>query len=86
MLSGLPVISYNSPHGPGTIIQDQIDGFLVTLNDKEEFIRLISLLISDRELRNKMAQKGRENVLRFETKEVMKEWDKLFSELNLSTK
>jgi glycosyltransferase involved in cell wall biosynthesis len=86
MINGLPVISYDSPNGPRNIIKDNEDGHLVPLNDKQKFKKRLRHLIENRDLRRKMSERGRENVLRFKVNEVMKIWDKLFIDLGLEAK
>jgi len=86
MINGLPVISYDSPNGPRNIIKNKSDGFLVPLNDKLQFKKRLRHLIENRDLRRKMSERGRENVLRFKVSEVMKIWDRLFIDLGLEVK
>ncbi|AZG35359.1 glycosyltransferase family 4 protein [Shewanella psychromarinicola] len=55
---GLPVVSFDCPSGPRDIIDDNLDGLLVDLNDFEGFkIKLYSLMC-DKSLREKMSLHG----------------------------
>ncbi|MGF1903779.1 glycosyltransferase family 4 protein [Aliivibrio salmonicida] len=55
---GLPVVSFDCPSGPRDIIDDNLDGLLVDLNDFENFkIKLYSIM-RDKSLRKKMSLHG----------------------------
>ncbi|WP_065678216.1 glycosyltransferase family 4 protein [Vibrio atlanticus] len=55
---GLPVVSFDCPSGPRDIIDDNLDGILVDLNDFEGFkIKLYSIM-RDKSLREKMSLHG----------------------------
>ena len=52
------------------IIEDGVNGFLPT--DDEQWIEVLSKLIENKELRNKIGDKGRETVLEKYSKNVIK--------------
>lgn len=81
MSFGLPVVSFNCPHGPKDIIENNADGFLVENGNIQEFAEKLKLLIEDETLRHKMGENGGENVKRFSPENVLKIWNELFKNL-----
>ncbi|HHV55863.1 MAG TPA: glycosyltransferase family 4 protein [Firmicutes bacterium] len=63
MASGLPVIT--TPNGPGDIVRDGVDGFVVPPRDVDALIQRIELLRTDRGLRVEMGRNARERALQF---------------------
>ena len=81
MSYGVPCISFDCPHGPGDIINNGKDGFLVTNGDLKEFVDKLVLLMEDTVLRKSMGMVAKENVNRFNVESVMSQWDDLFQSL-----
>lgn len=75
---GVPVVSYDSPHGPRNIISNGIDGYLISLGDISDASEKIISLLEDENKRKKMGQNARENMTRFHINEIVKLWDALF--------
>lgn len=82
MSCGLPIISFNCPHGPKNIITQNIDGILLEVNDEENLGNAIINLINDKERLINFGKMGRKNVLRFSDDIIMSEWLNLFLSLN----
>jgi GalNAc-alpha-(1->4)-GalNAc-alpha-(1->3)-diNAcBac-PP-undecaprenol alpha-1,4-N-acetyl-D-galactosaminyltransferase len=59
MISGIPSISYDCETGPNELIDNNLNGFLIKLNDKENFTKKIDLLLEEEELRNKFATESK---------------------------
>ncbi|MNT16699.1 N,N'-diacetylbacillosaminyl-diphospho-undecaprenol alpha-1,3-N-acetylgalactosaminyltransferase [compost metagenome] len=78
---GLPIVSFNSPHGPANIITDGADGLLAAYKNIDDLAEKIIFLAQNPEKRAKMAQNARQNVQRFEIKRVMKLWMDLFNRI-----
>ena len=78
---GLPVISFDCPNGPRNIIINNKDGLLVKNNNIDAFAIALITLMDDNELRCNMGAIGRLNIKRFESKIVMKIWEKLFNNM-----
>ncbi len=78
---GLPIVAYSCPCGPRDIITDGEDGFLIAPNDREAFAKRLIQLIQDKELRQEMGAKAKENSKRFDLETVMPQWDALFNQL-----
>ncbi len=81
MACGVPVVSFDCPHGPRAIISDGDDGFLVENQNVGALADRLCQLIEDAPLRVAMGQKARSNVLRFSRDEVMGKWVQLFNQL-----
>lgn len=81
MACGVPCVSFDCPHGPADIIEDDIDGFLVENENIEAFASKIMKLMKDQELRKRMGVTARENAERFRPEFVLKQWDELFKSL-----
>lgn len=87
MSCGLPVIAYDSPYGPASIITNGSDGFLVANNDRETFADRMNLLMADHALRVQMGTKAAESSRRFSADRIMPIWNQLFEEVvNKQTK
>jgi len=84
MACGLPVIAFDCPVGPATIIKNQEDGFLVKNGDIEQFAQKICYLIENDEARIQMGEKARANVQRFNRELIMQKWIDLFQSLKES--
>jgi len=78
---GLPIVSYDFKCGPRDVINNDIDGYLVTEGDEATFVEKLSLLISNEELRLKMGAQAKLNSQRFSVERVMEKWNNLFIEL-----
>lgn len=83
---GLPVVSYACPSGPKDIIQDGVNGFLVSPYNQEAFAERLDKLISDTDLRVRMGEEGRRLSQRYTPEVIMSKWEKLFAQLTSSKK
>jgi glycosyltransferase involved in cell wall biosynthesis len=81
---GIPIVAYDCPVGPRSMIHDSQNGFLIPNGDKQEFATKVQLLIDDIDLRQKMGNVGRENVFNYEKSNVMAKWEKLIQEITAS--
>ncbi|MFB0924813.1 MAG: glycosyltransferase, partial [Vicingaceae bacterium] len=52
MAHGLPCVSYDCPTGPKDIINNNVNGYLVPLFDKQKFVEKLSDLMKNEELRS----------------------------------
>jgi glycosyltransferase involved in cell wall biosynthesis len=84
MACGLPVVAFNCPWGPGSIIQDGIDGLLAENSNPDDLSRCMLRIIKDSELRMKMANNATNNVKCYNLKDVATQWQHLFDELGVS--
>ena len=81
MSCGLPVVAFDCPHGPASIIADGQNGFLVRGRDIEAFADRVCQLIADRELRLQMGRRAMLSVQRYSAAEIMPQWKELFESL-----
>ena len=84
MACGLPVVSFDCPWGPRSIITDGGDGLLVENGNVEALASSLSKLMSDEILRQSISKAGLKNVRRFSIDYVADQWRRLFESLNIS--
>ncbi len=78
MSCGLPVVSFDCPHGPADIITDGEDGLLVEDQNVDEFEEKLKRLLFDFDLRRKMGEEARKKALEYLPEHILKTWDNLF--------
>ena len=81
MSCGLPVVSYDSPYGPASIISDGEDGFLIPMHHQQAFADRLCQLMGDEELRKKMGRHAIVSSQRFSADKIMPMWKELFEKL-----
>ena len=78
MACGTPVISTNCPTGPGEIIEDGINGFLVPVGDEEKLAKKISEVINNEGLQRKIAKNAFSRAQDFKVSKIVREYEQLF--------
>ena len=78
MSCGLPVVAYDCPYGPASIITDGHDGFLVPNQNKNMFVDKVCSLLSDFDLRCQMGSGGRKSSVRYYPECIVPQWPSLF--------
>lgn len=81
MSCGVPVVSYDSPYGPASIISDAEDGFLIPYNNEDMFVERLCQLMADVSLRQEMGKRAIVSSKRYAEDSIMPLWKKLFEEL-----
>lgn len=76
--SGLPIVSYDCPNGPGNIINADIDGMLTPHNNIEVFSRELKRLAEDEQTREAMSLASKHSIGRFSSENIMNQWNELF--------
>ena len=79
MACGLPVVAFDCPWGPRSIISDGEDGLLVENGNVEALADALSRLMGDEVLRQSMAEKAIVNVKRFEIETIANQWLYVFN-------
>ncbi|WP_309610108.1 glycosyltransferase [Flavobacterium sp.] len=82
MSSGLPVIAFDCPIGPRSIIEDNKDGFLIEDGNLISFAEKVNQLIQNQDLRIQIAKSGRETIARYDLDKVMILWKNFFDKVN----
>jgi len=72
MASERPIVVTRTGGMP-EIVHDNINGFLVPVKDFEELATRVTLLLTDKELRDRLSQTGRKIIEENYTKEIMTE-------------
>lgn len=81
MSCGLPVVAFDCPYGPASIITDEVDGFLIPNRDIRLFAVKVCLLMEDKSLRLKMGKAGSVSSLRYDAGNIIPQWKQLFEQL-----
>lgn len=79
MSTGLPLVSFDCPRGPGEIIEDGRNGRLVPDGDVAGFTEALDDLISDGELRRRLGDQALEDAKKYEIDTIVAEWEALFA-------
>lgn len=77
---GLPIISFDCPHGPKSIISKE-NGCLVELYNKEEFAKTLDEYMQNFEKRKIKGVNARINASNYTVEKVMKIWQDMFNSL-----
>lgn len=77
MTHALPVVSFDCPTGPRSMLTENNDSFLAASGDVRALADKIVLLIRDEPLRKTMGEHARKNVGRFSRSAVMAQWRQL---------
>ena len=81
MACGLPVVAFDCPWGPRSIITDGTDGLLVENGNVQALADALVRLMNDERLRYSMGQAGVRNVQRFYIDKIAERWKVLFESL-----
>lgn len=81
MSCGIPVVSYDCPYGPASIITDGKDGFLIPNRDEHLYVERVLQLMEDRELRLRMGREGIESSKRYRAEAILQQWQELYCSL-----
>ena len=78
MACGVPVVSFDCPHGPRNIIKDGEDGLLIDYLNVNALADGICSLMKNDTMRKEMGKNARINVQRFSKECIMGKWIDLF--------
>ncbi|WPR70202.1 glycosyltransferase [Flavobacterium sp. NG2] len=78
MAVGLPCVAYDCPCGPGAVIDDGINGFLIEDGNVDDYVEKVLNIIEDEDLRIKIGIDAKKSVHKYTIEVIMQEWEKLF--------
>ena len=78
---GLPIISFDCDTGPGDIVIDGVNGFLVEPFDVDTMLIRTKNLIEDETLRNRFSKNALLSSDRFSEENIYSKWEQVFNEL-----
>lgn len=82
MSCGLPVVSFDCPSGPGELIEDGCNGFLIgRVGDVEGMAKAMMTLMENEEMRREFGKNSLRISKRYQIDSIMKEWVSLFESL-----
>lgn len=81
MQCGLPCVVFDCPYGPGDVVLDGQNGFVVKDGDISAFAARLERLMSDGDLRQRFSERSAERARNFAADAVMKQCRKLIESL-----
>ena len=70
------IISYNCNYGPSDIVKNN-SGFLIDVNNKEDFIQKLEMLTNSDEKLEKMMEKASKEAQNWKQNEILKKWQEI---------
>lgn len=80
--AALPAVCFDCPEGPADVLVENKNGFLVAINDIDEFAKKTIEIAQSKELWEKMSENAKSLSQRFAPESIFKLWDNLFKELS----
>lgn len=77
---GLPCVSFDCPEGPGEIIENNMNGYLVENGNVMQLANKIMELMRDEEKRERFSANAHNNLQRFDLPEVLNNWEVLLTQ------
>lgn len=78
MKHGVPCIAFDCPFGPGSIIQDNLNGFLIKDGDIKQFAERLCYLIENTNIRKDLSNEAIKRAATFDIDVIMNKWKNLF--------
>ena len=82
----VPVISYDIRYGPGEMIEDGVNGFLVEPNNKEMLYDKMREFLKDELLQKQFMIESEKNAARYNKEIIIQKWQDLVSDLHAELK
>ena len=76
MFCGNAIISYNCNYGPSDIVKNN-SGFLIDVNNKEDFIQKLEMLTNSDEKLEKMMENASKEAQNWKQNEILKKWQEI---------
>ncbi|MDY0394130.1 glycosyltransferase [Virgibacillus halophilus] len=80
MAVGTPVISYHTKYGPGDLIEDGINSFIVPMGDVQKMADRIIQIMHDTNLRKKMSDNALNTAGKYNEERFKREWEEVINE------
>ncbi|WP_202703174.1 glycosyltransferase family 4 protein [Flavobacterium sp. UGB4466] len=74
MALGLPCVAYDCPIGPGSIITNAKNGFLIPDDNIEKYVEKLSFLIENEEVRLKFGEEAKQTSENYALDKIMEQW------------
>lgn len=74
---GLPIISYDIKTGPGDVISDNQDGYLIENDNQEQFVKKFLEITNARDKIEKFSKEAYLSSIRFKLDEIVKKWKEI---------
>ena len=81
MSCGLPVVAFDCPIGPRSIITNEEDGFLIETFNCDAFASRIIQLIENESLRKEIGLQAKKSVSKYDIDKVMLQWNAFFEKI-----
>lgn len=77
--NGIPCITFNCPCGPDEIVMNELNGYVVNMNDFDGMAQRINSLIEHPETRVQMSEKTHESIQKFSLSKIIKQWEQILN-------
>ncbi len=77
MFCGNAIISYNCNYGPSDIVKNN-SGFLIDVNNKEDFIQKLEMLTNSDEKLEKMMESASKEAQNWKKEKILEKWKLIF--------
>lgn len=77
----LPIVSFGCPTGPGEIVEDGVNGYLVECYDTGKLSGKLLELMEDEVLRQSFSEHAKDNMDKFDKDKILKQWIDLIEEM-----
>ena len=77
MACGVPVVAFDCPSGPATIVRDGVDGVLVPAGNVDALSAALARLLADPEARRRMGAAAVEVSDRFSVDRIASLWERI---------
>lgn len=74
---GLPCVSFNCKEGPGEIIDDGVNGFLIEEGNIDQYVEKLLMLMDDLELRKAFSEKASKDFEKYDITNITAKWEKI---------
>lgn len=81
MSAGLPVVAFDCPTGPKEVLSDEVNGFLVELNNQVMFADRLIQLIKSENLRSSLGNAARKSMQKNRAARISKKWSAIIDGL-----